>query len=95
MIADIKEGIIVDDLMGAGQGNNLNGEFSMSVALGYKVENGEIVGRIKDVMIAGNVYDILLNNLKGMSSETYSEDTLFGRYTVPWIVFDDMPVSAT
>ena len=95
LIADIKDGIIVDDLMGAGQGNNLNGEFSMSVALGYKVENGEIVGRVKDVMVAGNVYDILLNNLKEMSSEVYSEDTLFGRYTVPWIVFDDMPVSAT
>lgn len=95
LIADIREGVIVDDLMGAGQGNNLNGEFSMSVALGYKVENGEIVGRVKDVMIAGNVYDILLNHLHDLSLEIFSEDTLFGRYTVPWIVFKDLPVSAT
>ncbi len=95
MIAGIKDGIIVDDLMGAGQGNNLNGEFSMSVALGYRVENGEITGRVKDVMIAGNVFDVFQNNLRAMSSEVYSEDTLFGRYTVPWITFGNMPVSAT
>jgi PmbA protein len=95
MIAGIEEGIIVDDLMGAGQGNNLNGEFSMSVALGYKIANGEIVGRVKDVMIAGNVFDVLKNNVCAMSSDVYSEDTLFGRYTVPWIRFENLPVSAT
>lgn len=95
LIESIEEGIIVDDLMGAGQGNNLNGEFSMSVALGYKIEHGEIVGRVKDVMIAGNVFDILKNNLRCMSTEVCSEDTLFGRYSVPWIAFDDMTVSAT
>lgn len=95
LIRGIKDGIIVDDVMGAGQGNNLNGEFSMNVALGYKIENGEIVGRIKDVMVAGNVFDVFSNNLRGMTSETYVEDTLFGRYKVPWIAFDDMPVSAT
>jgi PmbA protein len=27
--------------------------------LGYKIENGEIVGRVKDVMLAGNAYDAL------------------------------------
>jgi len=95
MIKNIREGIIVDDLMGAGQGNNLNGEFSMSVALGYKIENGEIVGRVKDVMVAGNVFDLLKDNLSTMSSELHPEDTLFGRYSVPWISFDDMTVSAT
>ncbi len=81
--------------MGAGQGNNLNGEFSMSVALGYKIKHGEIVGRVKDVMIAGNVFDIMKSNFRSMSSEVYSEDTLFGRYSVPWIAFDDLTVSAT
>lgn len=95
MIRNIENGIIVDDLMGAGQGNNLNGEFSMSVALGYRIRKGEIVGRVKDVMVAGNVFDILKNNFRTMSSELYPEDTLFGRYAVPWIAFDDMTVSAT
>jgi len=95
MIKNIKNGIIVDDLMGAGQGNNLNGEFSMSVALGYRIKDGEIIGRVKDVMVAGNVFDILKNNFLCSSSEVYSEDTLFGRYAVPWVTFSNMMVSAT
>jgi len=95
LIKGIKEGIIVDDSMGAGQGNNLNGEFSMSVALGYKIENGEIVGRVKDVMVAGNVFEIMKNNFRSATKESWAEDTLFGRYSVPWMAFDNMSVSAT
>ena len=95
LIRSIDEGIIVDDTMGAGQGNNLNGEFSMNVALGYKIEKGEIVGRVKDVMVAGNIFEILKNNVGQCSRETWAEDTLFGRYEVPWIAFENMPVSAT
>jgi PmbA protein len=29
------------------------------VDLGYRIENGEIIGRVKDTMVAGNVYTIL------------------------------------
>jgi PmbA protein len=59
MVADVKEGLVVEQLLGAGQGNVLGGEFSGNVLLGYAVRNGEIVGRVKDTMIAGNLYDVL------------------------------------
>ena len=59
MVKDIKEGLIVEQLLGAGQGNVLGGDFSGNVLLGFKIENGEIVGRVKDTMVAGNVYRIL------------------------------------
>jgi PmbA protein len=59
MIKDIKEGIVIDTLIGAEQGNILNGDFSGNVLLGYKIENGEITGRVKDTMVAGNVYRLL------------------------------------
>ncbi len=59
MVKDIKEGLIVEQLLGAGQGNMLGGDFSGNVLLGFKIENGEIVGRVKDTMVAGNVYRIL------------------------------------
>ncbi len=59
MVADIKEGLVVEQLIGAGQGNVLGGDFSGNVLLGYKIENGKIVGRVKDTMIAGNVYQVL------------------------------------
>ncbi len=59
MLADIKEGLVIEHLMGAGQGNILGGDFSGNVLLGYKVESGKIVGRVKDTMVSGNVYQVL------------------------------------
>ncbi len=61
MLKHTKEGLLVHDVMGLGQGNPISGEFSVNVQLGYKIENGEIVGRVKDVMLAGNTYDALKN----------------------------------
>ncbi|MDY6918320.1 MAG: TldD/PmbA family protein [Chloroflexota bacterium] len=59
MVSDLKEGLVVEALIGAGQGNILGGDFSGNVLLGYRVENGEITGRVKDTMISGNIYDVL------------------------------------
>ncbi len=59
MVKGLKEGLVIEQLIGAEQGNILGGDFSGNVLLGYKVENGEIVGRIKDTMVAGNVYQVL------------------------------------
>jgi PmbA protein len=61
MVGSIKEGLIIHEVMGLGQGNPISGEFSVNVLLGYKVESGEVVGRVKDVMLAGNVFDALNN----------------------------------
>ncbi|MGD9143887.1 MAG: TldD/PmbA family protein [Dehalococcoidia bacterium] len=68
MIADIKEGLIVEYLMGASQGNVLGGDFSGNVLLGYKIENGEVVGRVKDTMVSGNIYHVL-DNITAIGSE--------------------------
>ncbi|MQG88940.1 MAG: TldD/PmbA family protein [SAR202 cluster bacterium] len=59
MISGVKEGLLVDELLGAGQGNELGGDFRANVSLGYKISDGEIVGRVKDTMISGNVYNVL------------------------------------
>ena len=69
MVADIKEGLVIEQLMGAEQGNILGGDFSGNVLLGYKVENGKIVGRVKDTMVSGNVYRIL-KDIAAIGSET-------------------------
>lgn len=59
MIADMKEGLVVEGLMGAEQGNVLGGDFSGNVLLGFRVEAGRIVGRVKDTMVSGNIYELL------------------------------------
>jgi PmbA protein len=61
MLAGIQEGLVVEYLMGAEQGNVLGGDFSGNVLLGYKVENGQITGRVKDTVVAGNIYKLLKN----------------------------------
>ncbi len=68
MVRDIKEGLVIEQLMGAEQGNILGGDFSGNVLLGYKIENGKIVGRVKDTMVSGNVYQ-LLNQITAIGSE--------------------------
>ncbi|WP_287128196.1 TldD/PmbA family protein [Candidatus Cyanaurora vandensis] len=56
MIASVKEGIVVDQVLGAGQSNLFAGEFSVNLDLGYKIEHGEIVGRLKNTMVAGSLF---------------------------------------
>jgi PmbA protein len=61
MVKNTKEGLLVHSVLGLGQGNPMSGEFSVNLHLGYKIENGEVVGRVKDVMLAGNTYEALKN----------------------------------
>jgi PmbA protein len=59
MIRNTTKGLLVHEFLGLGQGNPINGEFSVNLFLGYKIENGKLVGRVKDVMLAGNAFDAL------------------------------------
>ena len=55
----IDDGLLVDDLIGVGQGNVMSGAFSHPVGLAYRVRRGNIVGRVKDAAVAGNAYKLL------------------------------------
>jgi PmbA protein len=63
LLQDIQEGLVIEQLMGAEQGNILGGDFSGNVLLGYKVEKGRIVGRVKDTMLSGNIYQLLKDGI--------------------------------
>ena len=58
LLAQIRDGLLVDELIGVGQGNVIGGAFSHPVALAYRVERGAISGRVKDAAVAGNAYDL-------------------------------------
>lgn len=57
LISQMDEGLIVDQMLGGATG--ISGDFSINVDLGYRVQKGEIVGRVKDTMVAGNIYTAL------------------------------------
>jgi PmbA protein len=88
MIAGIDEGLLVENALGLGQGNIISGAFSNTLGLAFKIEKGEIVGRVKDVSIAGNVYD-LLPNVAAVSCET---EWVYYNYSLPYILLPDMNV---
>lgn len=52
-------GLVVHELIGVGQGNVASGAFSHPVALAWRVDGGEIVGRVKDAAVAGNAFELL------------------------------------
>lgn len=59
LLASISDGLYVKTLLGFGQSNIINGDFSCNVGLGFRIVNGEVVGRVKNTMVSGNVYELL------------------------------------
>jgi len=90
MMAGIDEGLLVENALGLGQGNVISGAFSNSLSLAFKIEKGEIVGRVKDVSIAGNVYD-LLQDVAAVSQET---EWVYRSFNLPHVLLENMNVVA-
>jgi PmbA protein len=87
IIKGMDRGIIVDQVLGGGQSNLIAGDFSVNLDLAFYVENGEIQGRVKDAMVAGNVYEAFANVLA-----ISSEQKLLGPNLFPHILVDGIPV---
>ncbi len=62
LISYMDNGLIVDQMLGGGGG--ISGDFAINVDLGYQVRNGEIIGRVKDTMVSGNIYTALKQVVK-------------------------------
>ena len=88
MIRSLDEAIYVRGMLGFGQGNLANGDFSANLSPGYLIKNGEIVGRVKNTMIAGNLFDVLAGGVE-----------LSGDYDppghIPWALVDGVHVSTS
>ncbi len=91
MLASIEDGLYVDYCLGAGQGNVLAGEFSNNIGLGYKVKDGKIVGRVKNLMVAGNAYDTLKDNIVAVGDKRGFSMTMC---LTPHILVDKVSVTA-
>lgn len=89
MLESIDEGIVVDQFIGAGQSNVIAGEFSMNLALAFKVEKGKLCGRLKDVMMSGNVYQVF-NQVLALGNELHQE----GSGYFPYILLDQLSISS-
>ena len=87
LLASVKDGLYVSNLLGFELVNAVSGDFSASLALAWRVRDGEVVGRVKDTMISGNVYELFKRSVELSSDLDYE-----GRY--PCALVEGIQVSA-
>ncbi|MBW8012510.1 MAG: TldD/PmbA family protein [Chloroflexi bacterium] len=92
MIAGIELGLMAHSYLGLGQGNPISGDFSVNLFAGYKIENGKLAGRVKDVMLAGNVFEAL----QGITEISKEREEISGFFEgqVPYIQVKELSVTA-
>lgn len=89
LIREMGEGIIVEGVLGLGQGNIQSGAFSNNVSTGFVVRDGQVIGRLKNTMIAGNAYEVLKDGLKVIGGET---EWCYGVYKSPPLLVEGVSV---
>ncbi len=89
MLRTMGDGVIVERLIGMGQGNVLGGDAGGNILLGYRVQGGEVVGRVKDTMLHCNIYDIL-KDITAIGAETTE---LGGSLSTPAILCDGVSIA--
>ncbi|MGB9620849.1 MAG: TldD/PmbA family protein [Brevinematia bacterium] len=89
MIGSIDKGLIVYQLLGGGQSNVNAGEFSVNIETGFLIKDGHIIGRVKDTMLFGNVYE-LFKRIIQISKETKAVYDHF----LPYILFEEVNVAS-
>ncbi len=89
LVKKMDRGLIVEGALGAHSGNIPNGDYSIGVSPGLYVENGQILGRVKDAMVAGNIYETL-KEIVDLGNTLYPS---FGGSWAPPILCDGVSVA--
>lgn len=79
MIASIDDGLYLLFLGGTHSANHLGGQVAGNVYLGFKIERGKLVGRVKNAMLSTNAFDALKGRIAAVSSDV----ELVGHIFVP------------
>ena len=74
--------------MGLGQVNVISGAFSYNLSMAFKIENGDIAGRVKDISVAGNIYQDL-QEIEAVSRES---EWVYGGIRLPYILLPELNV---
>ncbi|MBI3974378.1 MAG: TldD/PmbA family protein [Chloroflexi bacterium] len=89
MLAGIEEGLLVESMTGTFAGNIYSGDFSGNVHIGFKIEKGKLTGRVKDTMVAGNVFA----DMKQLGGISDVAEWVGGSVKAPHILFAELGVS--
>ncbi|WP_424359881.1 TldD/PmbA family protein [Methanocella sp. MCL-LM] len=61
MIRGIKDGVIIEHVLGAHTANRVSGDFSVAIYAGFRIKDGEIAYPLKGGMLGGNMPALLQN----------------------------------
>lgn len=86
-IAEIDNGFLATDVLGAHTANPISGDFSVEANNAFLIENGEISKPVKKAMISGNIFNVL-SNCEGIGSEIRQ----YGPFIIPKILCKDLRV---
>ncbi|MBI4642010.1 MAG: TldD/PmbA family protein, partial [Candidatus Tectomicrobia bacterium] len=91
MLKEVQEGLYIDVLMSTGRASMYTGDFSFPIALGYAIHGGEIVGRVKNLAISGNLYQLLRHHLVALENRSHIL-SLYSPIRAPHILAEDVQV---
>jgi PmbA protein len=89
MIADLDEGVYVQDIMGMHTADPISGDFSVGIN-GWHVRSGSCRKPIVEMTMSGNISDFL-----GGIREVGSEIVYIGSYGAPPVLVEGLSVSGT
>lgn len=89
LLAGVKKGVLITDVMGMHTANAISGDFSVGAA-GFYVENGEIRYPVKGLALAGNILELF-----GRVDLVGSDLRFFGSTGSPSLRISELDVSGT
>lgn len=90
LMARAQGGLYISQLLGTFTSNFLAGQVSGNISLGFLVDGGKRVGRVKNCALNVNTFDLLKSAIIGISKE---REWVGGRY-LPWLLVDGVQISA-
>ncbi|HOK58451.1 MAG TPA: TldD/PmbA family protein [Methanothrix sp.] len=59
VLGDVREGVLVNSVIGAHTANPISGDFSVEARNAFRIRAGEVREPVRSAMIAGNIFDLL------------------------------------
>jgi PmbA protein len=87
LVRQARDGLLVYSVQGAHSSNPTSGEFSVVASPAWKIKNGEVAYASKGAMVAGNIFQMLMN-----VSELASNERKVGQLVAPWVLVENVKV---
>jgi PmbA protein len=87
LVREAGDGLLVYSVQGAHSSNPASGEFSVVASPAWKIKDGEVAFASKGAMVAGNIFQVLMN-----VSELASNERKVGQLVAPWVLVKNVKV---